>query len=887
MKRKILLFSIISFFMHHFSYGQIAVCKPSISLNTGQQNCTATILPSSIDDGSSGYDLLTVDKTELTVGDHTVTLTASSNSGGSSSCVCTVKVKDITRPVVYVKNNVTVDLGVSGEVILTKEMFDAGSYDNCSQFTTKIVPGKLNCDSPNPAQVQIFMYDASGNFDFATVLVNHSNNINASPNMVCNAELNVNVGPYRPRRILAEEILEGGPYKCPSYYEVDVLENNIPRNDAVVTNLDNGKTLVVRVIEPSAGNTCWANIIVHSNDCTSQADLCDTKSSCTPVGDCSSGHTLEDNIEWPCDLQLASFPFTMAKPLPEILMEYYNLSENEVMPIVTNNECGMLVTAYVDQVFQANGLFKILRTWSALNFLTGKTASFIQVINFQNTTSSNCTICDTKAWNTPITDCEHGHSDTDAVEWPADITVNNPLVSPLDLYYNSDVNKNDVQPLLTEVCNDMAITYYDVFTQIGDNEAEILRTWYVTKWQTGHIGTYVQKISINASVNQIDRRVCIRTIGGKAVEDVHLQGNIYTDGDVCTDFTYDPTDKIVKPSKIGDIKEGIDIEDILLVHDHILSITTMSPLQQEAADINGDGTVSTFDLVLMFKIILGDLTTLDKIWKFYYVDPSFQNVEKYLGNQADVSDPNLGYYFRAIKMGDVDDSYSSGTSNYTTAMLEVEDEILTKNESYTVPVHVDRSHKAAGLQLQIMKRNDLEITNIQSPILSQFGIDNIREESDRFLITWMANSETILGGGLNIEKDATLLNIEVKAKHNAILSDLLQLGDLQINKLKSNPELPSYFLELDWTNKLSTATLDLQKEASIYIYPNPASKIVNLKSNKPLSGIKIVNSNGSTVERISNPASSFDVSGFQSGLYLVNVVFADGSSETLHLIVAE
>jgi hypothetical protein len=116
----------------------------------------------------------------------------------------------------------------------------------------------------------------------------------------------------------AGDVLEGGPYKCPSYYQLVISENNIPRPKPEVKAGDAGKVFLARVIDPATGNSCWGNLTVALSPCNGP-DLCDTKSNCEPVTDCTGGHSAEDNIEWPCDIVATYMPVLDEKPTPAVL----------------------------------------------------------------------------------------------------------------------------------------------------------------------------------------------------------------------------------------------------------------------------------------------------------------------------------------------------------------------------------------------------------------------------------------------------------------------------------------------------------------------------------------------------------------------------------------
>ncbi|HYG04506.1 MAG TPA: MBG domain-containing protein [Chryseosolibacter sp.] len=102
-------------------------------------NGNASITPADIDNGSGAVCgvafTLSVDKSEFTcadLGDNTVTLTATENTGGAfSSTNATVTVTDETQPVILTQN-LTVQLDENGDASILPTDIDNGSSDNCT-----------------------------------------------------------------------------------------------------------------------------------------------------------------------------------------------------------------------------------------------------------------------------------------------------------------------------------------------------------------------------------------------------------------------------------------------------------------------------------------------------------------------------------------------------------------------------------------------------------------------------------------------------------------------------------------------------------------------------------------------------------------------------------
>ena len=108
------------------------------------------------------------------------------------------------------------------------------------------------------------------------------------------------------------------------------------------------------------------------------------------------------------------------------------------------------------------------------------------------------------------------------------------------------------------------------------------------------------------------------------------------------------------------ITEGVTVLDMIKLKDHILGANTLNTYQILAADLNHSNTVTTFDLVVFRKMILG-METNDQYrqWKFFRADydptapilPSDPPANAYIYDPLDM---NLdGQDFLAVQPGNV------------------------------------------------------------------------------------------------------------------------------------------------------------------------------------------------------------------------------------------
>jgi hypothetical protein len=109
---------------------------------------------------------------------------------------------------------------------------------------------------------------------------------------------------------------------------------------------------------------------------------------------------------------------------------------------------------------------------------------------------------------------------------------------------------------------------------------------------------------------------------------------------------------------------GITTLDLLQIQKHILGVQALdSPYKMIAADANLDGKVTTFDVVLLRKLLMGISTQLPhgKSWRFVPRDYQFPNPQHPFAPvfPEDIVVPNtasaplLPFYFIGVKIGDV------------------------------------------------------------------------------------------------------------------------------------------------------------------------------------------------------------------------------------------
>ncbi len=78
------------------------------------------------------------------------------------------------------------------------------------------------------------------------------------------------------------------------------------------------------------------------------------------------------------------------------------------------------------------------------------------------------------------------------------------------------------------------------------------------------------------------------------------------------------------------------------------------------------------------------------------------------------------------------------------------------------------------------------------------------------------------------------------------------------------------------------AVSDVAKKSSVSVYPNPATDVVNIKSDKKVESVSIYDAAGKIVKTTAE--TSINVQNFAKGSYIVSIKYVDGSKESTKVI---
>ncbi len=898
----------------------------SISLNS---LCSATVNAIDLYTGQDPISNVLINgKTTLELGADNLglncyTLLATKEDGSKEECSVLINVKDEIPPIAICDSNTSVSLTSNNTAKVFAETFDAGSYDNCQPVYFKVLRVDDNSnydggcidengdDNPETNAIDVW-YDDNVSFCIEDVdnvvlvalrvfdtnpgtgyvdpdrmksggdLYGRYNDCftkvkieNKQNDLTCIHHLNISVDTNEIIEITPQMLLEGNQLNN-SQYSVQIFDNRnstVPQDDNIIDFSDHGKTYYATVSDIQTGNYCTS--ILH-------------------IG-CDKTITIDD-IQWPCDLELSICDTLDLKFSPDSLI-FLGAPIECTKPII-NNDCSLTSYAYEDVLFHFDNYYKLIREWYVIDWYKYNSSEneglyrYTQVIIFNFDLEFSGVICDTLPWNTPVGDCASGHTLDDDVEWPADIVVNTLNITPDNLKHNNNIHPNDVEPLIINDCNDFYDFIYQDKTIVNNDSFTIVnRTWTISNDFNGEVYQYTQKIEVKARLYR--GGICTYTENYNPIPNVEVINDYFTSEDGCVSLENIAQNTIIAPKKDDDWKSGLDYFDIIFLRKYLYGQLSLSPYQKIAADIDESGFITSLDLILLNKIILGTYVppAEAKVWKF--VDAMYQFP---LGNKVPVDYPSTikidtssyNQSFIGIKMGDL---YNGNmVSGLKKTDISSQDEILNKGEYYDIDILSNGNFNIEGIQLDLeINSENIELINLSSDVLKDFSVaNNVVIENDRIKILYSKDYQT--NDNYLVEPGSVLFTLKLKAKQNAILHESLGLNQNKAtNILKSITEDLPYQLFMKWKNKVSNKTYNISSNFDIRLYPQPASDCVYVRlKNSSVRNVNYIITNivGEVVQngRLNN--NRIGVSHLQTGLYFVNFYDKDGKIATKKMIVS-
>lgn len=242
--------------------GPVAICNEYVQISLDQSTGTAIITPDIIDAGSydnEGPVTLSVSPTIVDCDDVgtpiLVILTVTDTDGNTNQCWSTVIVEDKTVPVAVCYSTIHLSLDASGNGLLTPDIVDAGSMDNCEIFFS-LSKSNFDCSDLGVNTIQMYTYNQGEvplNNCWSDIVVEDK----IAPTAVCYANVNVSLDASG-HVTLTGAMLDGG-----STDNCGVDSYSFSQSDFSCADI--GSHVVLMTVSDQSGNTnqCWSTVNIE------------------------------------------------------------------------------------------------------------------------------------------------------------------------------------------------------------------------------------------------------------------------------------------------------------------------------------------------------------------------------------------------------------------------------------------------------------------------------------------------------------------------------------------------------------------------------------------------------------------------------------------------
>lgn len=234
------------------------------------------------------------------------------------------------------------------------------------------------------------------------------------------------------------------------------------------------------------------------------------------------------------------------------------------------------------------------------------------------------------------------------------------------------------------------------------------------------------------------------------------------------------TYEFVLATEVGNPLAGISTKDILLIQNHILGNNRIKSIPSlVAADVDNSGVVSSLDIIMLRKILLGYTSNfvVENSWQYVTSSASemgvFPNKVKFL--ESNPYGTRQDFYL--VKKGDVDgDWYNATSSEPVAASIVIGENDFIAGQEVNYPLQFSEGGRWAGFQFSLAINSDLvELENIQRSNLPYFFESNLHwnKEGNVVHVSWNYS-------GVNVpffEKNQLLFNLKLKAKKQGYFSE--------------------------------------------------------------------------------------------------------------------
>ncbi|MEL6867687.1 MAG: T9SS type A sorting domain-containing protein, partial [Bacteroidota bacterium] len=320
--------------------------------------------------------------------------------------------------------------------------------------------------------------------------------------------------------------------------------------------------------------------------------------------------------------------------------------------------------------------------------------------------------------------------------------------------------------------------------------------------EANNFATCQVTILLSSCMSQSQANVAggIRNEDGVDMNNVMVHLNGYMTEEQMTDqngwYNFDdlPIDQnySIRPEKDINPLNGVSTYDLVLISRHILGVELLdSPYKMIAADVNRSGSLTTFDLVELRKLILFIDTEfanntswrfIDAAFNFPLTNDPFSSSFPEIYNINGLS-TNQQANFVAIKVGDVNGSaqasnfVASDERNSSTALtFELADQSLEAGQRYQLDFRAKDFAGIVGYQFSLeYEEASLQVEAIEGGALANLSKGNFGQLLGVLTTSW--NNEQ----AISLSAEDIVFSLDIIAKKSTQLSEVLRISSAYTN----------------------------------------------------------------------------------------------------------
>ncbi|MBI1225498.1 MAG: HYR domain-containing protein [Bacteroidetes bacterium] len=299
-------------------------------------------------------------------------------------------------------------------------------------------------------------------------------------------------------------------------------------------------------------------------------------------------------------------------------------------------------------------------------------------------------------------------------------------------------------------------------------------------------------------------------------------------------------DFTVVPHKDIDPLNGVSTFDLVLISKHVLGVLPLdSPYKIIAADANKSGTVSTFDIVEIRKLILfiNDDFPNNTSWRFVDKNFTFPNPanpwqtpfpEFY--NINDLVADQMAADFVGIKIGDVNGSaqtngFTGNTgerNHFDDLALHVNNVLVEEGQEFTVPFTTD-GFEVVGFQFTLnFDTEKLEFLSVEDGVVSSENFGYSLLDKGAISASWNQPD------GSSFRFEHSVFGITFRAKQNGALKEMLSINSRFTAAEAYSEKQENMGVILDFAEGKNKSDFELYQNT-----PNPFGETTKIAFNLP------------------------------------------------------